>query len=269
MKGSDELEALVEAVRAGASYRAIDPHLVRQVCAQELSKGRKFKETVKAVRNKLHQVGGAYQEEGIDYERWRARLAQLPADLSDVSVQAFCRSMMAQHASTRERLPALEHFFLDSLAGIAPLKSIVDLASGLNFLALPWMPLAPGASYRGCDIYADLVAFGNEFLAHFGVPGGLETCNLAESVPQAAADVTFILKTIPCLEQLDKSIGPRLLEGLPGRQLLVSFPARSLGGKSKGMAQNYEAHFLELTAGKGWEMRKMDFGSEITFFVKR
>lgn len=268
-KDTAGLDELVEAARAGASYRAIDPALVRQVAAQELAKGRKFKEAVKAVRNKLHQVGGAYQEEGIDYARWRARLAQLPADLSDPSVQAFCRSMMAQHASTRERLPVVERFFSTSLAAISPLSSILDLACGLNFLALPWLPLAPGGAYFGCDIYADLVAFGNEFLVHFGIPGSLQVCNLAESVPQTPAQVTFVLKTIPCLEQLDKSIGARLLDSLPGTQLLVSFPSRSLGGRSKGMAQNYAAHFLELTAGRAWEIQKVEFENEIAFLVKR
>ena len=39
-----------------------------------MAKGRNAKETVKAVRNKLHQVGSAYQEKQIDY-------AQLKIDL--------------------------------------------------------------------------------------------------------------------------------------------------------------------------------------------
>jgi hypothetical protein len=92
-----ELERLVAAVREGAGYRCIDESLIRQVAQAELAKGRKPKETVKAVRNKLHQVGGAYQEGGIDYPRLEAQLAELAAhaaanaaaDLADPALREF------------------------------------------------------------------------------------------------------------------------------------------------------------------------------------
>jgi 16S rRNA (guanine(1405)-N(7))-methyltransferase len=271
---ADEVQAVIEAAQAGARYRAISPDLVRQVAAQELAKGRKFKETVKAVRNKLHQVGGAYQEEGIDYARWRAELARLPGhtpgDLSAPEVQDFCRRMMAQHASTRERLPVVERFFRESLASFPPLPAVLDLACGLNFLALPWIPLAPGGSYSGCDIYADLVDFGNELLAHFAIPGRLWVCNLAQETPpppEETGGVVFLLKTIPCLEQIDKSIPGRLLSAYAARRLLVSFPSHSLGGRSKGMAQNYEAHFQELTARQNWSISKIEYPGELGFVI--
>ena len=62
MKGDEQLDALVKAVRAGARYRQIDPSLVRRIASQELAKGRSSKDAFKETRNKLHQVGGAYQE---------------------------------------------------------------------------------------------------------------------------------------------------------------------------------------------------------------
>jgi 16S rRNA (guanine(1405)-N(7))-methyltransferase len=267
----EDLDALVEAVRSGGRYRAIGEELVRQVGAQELAKGRRLKEAVKETRSRLHQVGGAYQEDPIDYPAWTAELDRLPSDLHDPEVQSFCKRMLAQHASTRERLPAVEHFFVDALASIVPVGSILDVACGLNFLALPWIPLAPGGQYTGWDIYTDLVEFGNRFLAHFQISGGMNVCNVAGGalLPHAQVDLALVLKTIPCLEQLDKSIGPRLLESLPARSLLVSFPSRSLGGRSKGMAQNYEAHFMQLAAGKAWEIRKFEFTGEVAFLVRK
>jgi len=263
------LERLVGDVQASAKYRAIDAGLVRRVAAQELVKGRSYKETLKAVRNKLHQVGGAYQGERMDYAAWRAELAGLPRDAKSADLQAFCRKVMAQHTSTRERLPIVEHFFHETLASIGPVRSILDLACGLNPLALPFMPLTEDAVYRGCDIYADMLAFGSNFMRHIGVGGELETCDLTESVPEQHGQVVFALKTLPCLEQLDKGIGARLFEQLNCEHVLVSFPARSLGGRSKGMPEFYEAYLLELIAGQGWEVRKFEYASETAFLLTR
>jgi 16S rRNA (guanine(1405)-N(7))-methyltransferase len=265
----ERLEELVAAVRAGARYRHIDEGLIRRIGAAELGKRSKLREAVKATRNKLHQVGGAYQEEGIDYARWSQELAGLPHELHHPAVMDFCKRMAAQHASTRERLPIFEDFYRQTLAEIAPLRSVLDVACGLNPLALPWLPLAEGASYQACDIYSDMIAFLNQFFAHVGVPGQAMQCDLTQTVPEAPVQVALVLKTIPCLEQIDKSIGLRLLEGLRAEYVLVSFPARSLGGRSKGMAENYEAHFRQMLAGTRWPVQRFEFASELAFLVDK
>lgn len=265
----DDLDRLAAEVRSSAKYRAISAEVVRRVAAQELTKGRSYKESLKAVRGKLHQVGGAYQGERVDYAAWRAELANLPRDLSSVELQAFCRRVMAQHASTRERLSIVERFFHETLASIAPLTSILDLACGLNPLALPFMPLAQGAVYSGCDIYEDMLAFDGDFLRHAGVAGASEVCDLVARVPDTPVQVAFALKTIPCLEQMDKAIAPRLLAGLNAVHVLVSFPARSLGGRAKGMPEFYEAHLMDLIEGQDWSVRKFAYPSETTFLLSR
>ena len=48
---------------------------------------------------------------------------------------------MGYHSSTRERLPILEQFYARALADIPPARVVLDLACGLNPLALAWMPL--------------------------------------------------------------------------------------------------------------------------------
>ncbi len=263
------LEALVAEVQSSPKYHAIHPGLVRRIAALELAKGRKGKEAVKAVRNKLHQVGGAYQENLIDYAKLTSELASLPGHLDDPALQAFCRRAMQQHASTRERLSILEQIFNQALAPLAPVTSLLDLACGLNPLALPWMPLATDAPYYACDIYSDQMEFLNHFLAHIRRPGRAELCDLTAELPAQRAQVALLLKTIPCLEQVDKSIGPRLLDGIPADHLLVSFPVASLGGRGKGMLENYESHFLQLAAGRAWRIQRFEFSRELVFLVSR
>ena len=251
---SDTIDDVVEIIRSSPRYRQIDESLVRHIATQELAKGRSPKEAVKAARSKLHQVAGAYVKRNIDYDRWAADLQQLPGDLSDPGLQDFCRRMMAQHASTRERLPFLEHFYLQTTAALAPVRSVLDVGCGLNALSLPWMPLADGGTYFGCDIYSDMASFLNQFLAHTGSQGQVETCDLSHAVPSMEVHLALLLKIIPCLEHLDRTIGLRLLDTVQAEHLLVSFPARSLGGREKGMIRTYEMHFQQLAAGKNWQI---------------
>ena len=48
--------------------------------------------------------------------------------------------------------------------------------------------------------------------------------------PTQAVDIAFVLKTIPCLEQVDKTAGIELLNQLQARNIVVSFPVHSLAG---------------------------------------
>jgi len=264
-----DLDALVSAVCSHPKYAAIDRGLVRWLLEKELAKDRSKKEALKAVRSKLHQVGGAFLEKSIDYAQWSDRLDQLPGDLAHPLVLSFCREMMSQHSSTQERLPILDRFYTETLAGITPIRSLIDLACGLNPLSLPWLPIVKNTQIFACDMYTDMTAFHNRFFAHFGLNARAETCNLIHAAPQQSVQLALLLKTIPCLEQIDKNVGQRLLESIQAEVLLVSFPIHSLGGRSKGMLRFYEAHFRELAAGLPWRISRFEFPSELVFRLDR
>lgn len=264
----DALDRLVIAVRSSAKYGNVSEAFVRRVGAAELSKRRSLKEAVKATKNKLHQVGGAYLDAAQDYPRWLATLREAAAQ-GDSSLRDACRAVMAHHASTRERLPILETFFAETLAGIAPVRSVLDVACGLNPLALPWMPLAPGATYLACDIYHDMIDFIAEFLALGGVTGRAFACDVIHEPPTERVHLALILKTIPCLEQVDKSAGLRLLDAVRADYALVSFPARSLGGRDKGMIAHYEARLRDLLAERRWPAQRFEFETELAFLVDK
>jgi 16S rRNA (guanine(1405)-N(7))-methyltransferase len=271
MAATNDLAALVAAVREGAKYRHLDTGLVETVAAAEMAKGRSFKECVKATRNKLHQVAGAYLPDRPDYAAWQRQMAQA----AGVEEQrAALRHVMAHHASTRERLPLLENFYSTLFVGLPPIHTLLDLACGLNPLATPWMPLAEGATYYGCDIYQDEIDFLNGVflsgvLPVMGVQGQAFISNLLQATPPQRADVALLLKTIPCLEQMDKKIGSRLLAEINAPVLVVSFPARSLGGQSKGMVQNYAEHFAQLVAEQPWRITRFDFPTEMVFRIEK
>ena len=263
-----EIQTLVSAITAADKYASIHPGLVRRLVISELNKGRSSKEAVKAVRSKLHQIGGAYQETSIGYAQAANDLLALPAELQAPALQDFCRGMLSMHASTNERLPLLDTFY-QILAPIAPIQSVLDLACGLNPLARPWMPLAPDAPYYAYDIYADMLDFINTYFKHIQQPGSAALCDLTTETPQQPVHLALLLKTIPCLEQVDKNIGNRLLFSIQADYLLVTFPARSLGGHEKGMVNTYETHFNDLLTTAPWQLlQRTLYQNELAFLLK-
>ncbi len=263
----NSLEQLVNQVLGSPKYSRISPELVQDIGQRELSKGRSLKEAVKATKNKLHQVAGAYLSAIPDYSRWLTDL-QSASVQGESALKETCRSLMRRHASTAERLPILDRFYAETLGDIGPQYSVLDVACGFNPLAIPWMGLPEGAHYEAVDIYQDLMEFLQEYFPLVGIIGYAHTIDCLQACPTGLFDLALMLKTIPCLEQVDKNAGRRLLETIHARHLLVSFPARSLGGRSKGMPENYEAHFQELVAGKPWRIRRFVFPSEIAFLIQ-
>ena len=258
---------MTEAVLTSAKYRTVSPALARAIGAAELAKGRSLKEAVKATKNKLHQVAGAYLAERPDYGAWLEATRSARAAGSDL--RPLCAALMRHHASTRERLPILEQFYATLLGDLPPVRSILDLACGLNPLALPWMPLPSNVEYWACDIFQDQADFLSGWFDAAGYRGRAFVCDLIAGLPPARADVVLLLKAIPCLEQIDKELGRRLLATVEAPVVLVSFPVHSLGGHGKGMAANYAAHFDRLTSGLSWQVERFDFATELVFRLRR
>lgn len=185
------------------------------------------------------------------------------------ALKAACRAILGAHASTRERLPILDEVYGETLGPLGPLHRVLDVACGLNPLTLPWMPLAPDAEYRAYDVYPALASFLNAAFLLLGVRGVAEVADVTAAPPREHADVALVLKALPCLEQLDRGADSRLLETLDADHLLVTYPARSLGGRSKGMVGTYDAHLRGLLAGRGWQVTRHDFATELAYVIAK
>ena len=264
-----ELDSLVDAVLTAPKYEHVCEALIRQVGGRELVKRRRFKDAVKATKKKLHQIGGAYSLSEIDYIQSLHELRRTVESGDREQLLDICERLMGFHASTRERVHILGEFYETTLHSIQPVRVILDVACGLNPLALPWMPLSEGVEYYAYDVYTDLVGFVQEFLGIIGVQGHAEARDVTQALPEQGADLALVLKTIPCLDQLDKTAGIRLLETLDADHILMSFPVQSLGGRSKGMVKHYEARFHELIRGKPWAVQRFEFDTELAFLVTK
>ncbi len=260
------LDELVAEVRSSTKYRHVSEDLVRILGEQELSK-RTYREAVKATRSKLHQVAGAYFDRPPHYSTWLQDMRLARAEGLD-ALRAASRRVMSLHASTRERLPILDRFYTEIFNHLPPIHSVLDLACGLNPLAIPWMPLSPQSTYIALDIYEDLMTFLEQTIILCDmIPRVISHSVLPELPHLPRVDLAIMLKALPCLEQMDKAAGIHLLEQVQADYILASFPVRSLGGRSKGMLTNYDEHFRTLTADKTWEIRRFQFATELAYLI--
>jgi len=265
-----EISSRIKArVLSRRQYRLVNHSLIEQIISIEIQKGRKEKDTEKAVLSKLHQVGKAFFLRKLDFQEWIKELHQLPTDIYSERTQSFCRRIMKSHHSTDERLPIVADFYREILAEIGEISSLMDLACGFNPLAFPWMPTAPHTYYYGCDIFQDLADFLNVFWDYFGLKGSFSSSNIFDLDFKEPVQVAFILKSLPCLEQVEKDFSLKLLRSIPAAYLLISYPVGSLSGKNKGMRETYTNQFRELMKETKWEYSTYTFSSEMAFLVKK
>jgi 16S rRNA (guanine(1405)-N(7))-methyltransferase len=268
-----KLDELVAEVRKSAKYAQVSESLIREIGAAELRKRASLKEAVKATKNKLHQAGGMFSEEKAKYDEWLAALIPHPSSHRDVPPlpegEGLLRAIMSHHASTRERLTILDSFYTTIFAGLPPIRSVLDVACGLNPLAIPWMKLAPAATYHAIDIYADMMRFLGEAITLLRVQGKAETRDAIHDCPTAHVDVALVLKAVPCLEQIDKRAGAMLLDRINANHIVVSYPTRTVGGRAIGMRATYEAHFHALMANRPWPFTRFEFENELVFRIER
>ncbi|MDH7569751.1 MAG: 16S rRNA methyltransferase [Armatimonadota bacterium] len=217
-----------------------------------------------AARRKLHQVYGAFLA-----PRAAARVAReveaLPPNPPTGVLEETCRRVLALHASTAERLPLLEGLYPDLFASHPPCR-VLDLACGLHPFAIPWMGLGKEVCYLAYDIDTRLTTAINTFFAHLGIAGQAVSGDLLVSLPNHPADLVFLLKTLPCLEQQEKGAALRLLSALRAPRIVVSFPARTLGGRDVGMREHYAAFMADLAHALGACTHEVSRPNE-TFYV--
>ena len=265
----DPVDQIVARLKESTRYCTISETFVRRIAAQEIDKRNNFRVAIKATRNKLHQVGGAYLDHPVDYDNCLAELKVAFVKGKDDFLRV-CKHVMCYHSSTRERLPDIDRFFLALLAELPPARRVLDVACGLNPLAIPWMGLPEGVEYLAVDIYSDMINFINQFMDLAGIHGSACVGDVITNCPTFPVDIAFVLKTIPCLEQVDKNAGVRLLSNLQAKHIVVSFPVYSLGGRrGKGMLENYTKRFNEIMVEKDWYVRRFEYSSELVFVVSK
>lgn len=235
---------IVERVLRSSRYRDVDRTLLARLAEEELPRARNADDAVKRVKRRLHQAVGAFR----GASRASAISAAWTGDLTELTFRAACADALRAHASTRVRVPHLDAFYAGIWAHTGVPGRILDLGCGLGPLALPWMGLAADATYLAAEVDRRPLATVAEFLELVGQPHRIEVRDLVADPPTVRADVALLLKLVTTLDRQDSEAAARLLRALRVGHAVVSFPARSLGGRRRGMERTYRDRLERLVA---------------------
>ena len=252
-------ERIVAELQKSRKYRDLCDETLVRIAQWALARHPSHKAATKAAKRKLHQVYGAYVGQ-VDVDAILAFLAQMDAN----APKDTCAQILQMHVSTSERLDDLDTVFEAIWQVTGQPSRVMDLACGLNPFVLPWM--GPVDEYFACDINVRLTQCFGTFFENTGFNGRSACHDLLVTVPQWPADVAFLFKVLPCLEQQEKGVSLELLKQIQAEHIVVSFPTQTIGGHDKGMASHYDAFMGALVDALNVQIRPLVFSRE-TYYV--
>jgi 16S rRNA (guanine(1405)-N(7))-methyltransferase len=262
-----EIDTVYQKLKESRKYKYLCDDTLYRISGWALQRF-EGKQAVKAAKKKLHQVYGAYFE--VFQPGKIQKLANKISSEPDTgSLKTIALEIMESHTSTSERILFMEQFYLDLFKRIGKPKKILDLACGLHPFAVLWMDLDQDVEYYAYDIDTRLIALINTFFGYLHGNYKAECSDILVSIPVIEANVVFLLKTLPCLEQQQKGISEKILTSLKAKYIVISFPSKSLTGKAKGMENYYHSFALELINRLNLEYFKLDYPNEVFYVLNK
>ncbi|MFY1653185.1 Rmt family 16S rRNA (guanine(1405)-N(7))-methyltransferase [Solwaraspora sp. WMMB762] len=268
---NDRVGEIEQAIVKSRRYQTVAPATVRRLARAALVAARgDVPDAVKRTKRGLHEIYGAFLPPKPP--NYSALLKQVDSAVDagdDEAVQEALRRAMSVHLSTRERLPHLAEFYREVFRDLPEPNTVRDLACGLNPLAAPWMGLPERAVYVASDIDARLIGFVGSVLTRLGVDHRVGVADILEDRVDEPTDVTLLLKTLPCLETQRRGSGWEAIDLVNSPIIVVTFPTRSLGQRSKGMFQNYSQGFESQARERSYGFRQLEIGNELVYVIQK
>jgi 16S rRNA (guanine(1405)-N(7))-methyltransferase len=261
-------DALVRKILASHKYQALalPEETVLDLINRNTTPGIKERELEKIVRQKLHNIVAPYLEE-LDYRSAMTDLATIK-EHDDQSLQDYCARILSAHASTKERIPIMEEFYTRIFEHTGIPGSILDLACGLNPLALPWMALPMDTTYHAYDLHKPRIDLINVFFQVVGRPPLAEKRDILVKPPELRADVGFFFKEAHRFEQRQHGCNRAFWQALKVKTIAVSLPSTNLTG-SHSMLEGQRILVERAVSGLDWKVTEILVGNEIIFCIDK
>ena len=256
-----EAAELAEYIKSSSKYAHISQETVKRICLEYLPRYKSRKDVIKAVKTQLHIIHGAFFP-----DKCHNKALEWIRD-SRLNDRELSMKLMELHPSTKERLPSIQAFYSLLSPYIKEAKTVLDIGCGFHPLAFPFMDLPADVLYRAGDIDHGTVTVVQEFLQRLQVTCDVRILDAAQSMPEGGADVAFLFKLVPVLEQQGKGQAYRLLKSLRAKVIVVTFPIRSLSGREKDMEQFYSGQFEQNLPAELTILKKETVGSELVYIV--
>jgi 16S rRNA (guanine(1405)-N(7))-methyltransferase len=264
-----DLQTWVDEILNNRKYRGLDvpAETVKDLILQEWAHIPNQRDAMKSARALLHNIVASYLGDA-DFSQAGSDLEKAFSTGDPKIVKSVCQSILASHASTKERIPLLDTFYARLFEVIGKPHTILDLACGLNPFTLPWMDLAVGTKYYAYDINRPRVDLINRFLRLQGLEPLAFHEDILLSPPQVEADVAFFFKEAHRFEQRQHGCNRPFFEALRVKHLLVSLPTSNLTGQHS-LIDRQRRLIQNTLAGLNWPVQEMVFENEMVFIIEK
>lgn len=257
----------VERLHAAPKYRQIHIDTIADIVERERAHATSASDLERRSRLKLHRVVADYL--------LSSRSSRMLRGLDDAmtlgpeALRGWCRAVLARHFSTAERLPDLDRLYPAILDLTGKVRSIADLACALNPFTVPWLRAVTSATYTGYDLNLSYVKLGAGFLALADPAATVQHRDVLIRPQEIQADVALLLKTYHCMESRRPGAALRLVEEIPAPYVVVSFPVRTMSGRSASFTDSHLQRIGEFAGRRGWEQRRTGLaGEDLLVLVK-
>jgi 16S rRNA (guanine(1405)-N(7))-methyltransferase len=258
---------LYEKISHLKKYRSLSSITIQRTI-NTLSHHYPSKQLEQQVKAKLHQIWGAYYTTRPNFTKLLSKIQEQYT--SGLPPKEILRSLLLIHASTNERLPLVDTFYSEIFKITGVPDSIIDYACGFNPLTLPWMQLPATTKYTAYDIDTEEILFLNDVihLLHLHTEADAKVHDIFEYKDEYA-DIIFLFKLLPVLEQQQKGITQELLTKLHAKHLVITFPTASITGKNKHMQSFYTTQTETLLTQQHLHYQVIQLSSETIFIVRK
>jgi 16S rRNA (guanine(1405)-N(7))-methyltransferase len=262
-------QSVIEKILHGKKYRELEipQATVADLLEQELSKGQKKSETVKAVKAKLHNIIAPYLDT-LDYAETGKAIDRINPQDGDAELNDVCREILSAHDSTRERLSYHLEFFSYLFSGIGPDCKILDLACGLNPVFLPLIQLPKGVEFIAYDIHGPRVALLNQIFQKANLNAQAVNQDILVEPPRDAACAAFLFKEAHRVEKRESGGSRRLIQLLQAQTIFISLPTHNLNGRFD-LRERMERLVDTAIDGIADLIETKEFASEMVFMVRK
>jgi 16S rRNA (guanine(1405)-N(7))-methyltransferase len=257
---SEAARKTVERLRVSPKYRHVHIDTITDIVGRETSLAVSEADLERRARLKLHLVVADYL--------LSARPSRVLRGLDEAAaggpeaLRGWCRAVLARHASTAERLADLDRLYEVVFDLTGPVASVADLACALNPFTVPWLRAVSTAGYTGYDLNHTYVELGTRFLDLADPGSTVRYQDVLVRPEEVRADLALLLKTYHCMESRRAQSALRLVDSLASAYVVVSFPLRSLSGRTAHFTEPHLARLAGLAARRGWRLHRATLTSE-------
>jgi len=233
---------------------------------EKILKSKNFKEIVKIIRKDIGIVYGSFLTS--DFTK-KEKL------LENTKSKEEILELLKLHKSTRERVNYYEEIYAQIFAWYMPKQGICDLACGLNPISYVIFEskFKKNFSFFTSDLNPKDMNYLNSFFKKFKLNGvaksyDITLLNFLEDENFKTCDLVFLFKALDSFESAKKNISKEILEKLPQKHIVVSFPTKSLVSKEefKIEKRNWLFNFIEK---KGWNYEQFEVENEIFLLISK